>query len=116
MSKKASTKKNSNSHKQFDGKTGSVVPQTYKTKYRATSGEHRCGDKLSDLLKAATLNDEGKSDLKKIRAVAKENGLSVDKWLHLNPGMIRMNMGNVLRGMIRSEGSVKVGGKAVKTA
>lgn len=40
-----------------------------------------------------------------------ENGIDPDRWSHLNFGMQRMNLGNVLRGMIKKGKSVEIGGK-----
>lgn len=44
--------------------------------------------------------------------VAHENRVAF-KWAHLNPGMQRMNLGNVLRGKLRRGEKVQVEGVAV---
>lgn len=52
-----------------------------------------CGDKVAVALK-------GKS-VEEVTAIAKKNGLEdrLPKWKKLNPGMFRMCVGNVLRGL-----------------
>ena len=84
---------------------GSVVPDSYKIAY---GPEQSCGDEIADLLKGED-----------VHAVAKANGIDADdKWgegrrAHgkspLNPGMVRMNLGNVLRGRVKRGEYVVVG-------
>ena len=115
MSKKSAVSKKSTkkSIRKAASKKGSVVPMAYKTKYKAT-GKNSCGDTLSEKLAKVCQTKEGKVDLKKIAAVKKENGIEDSRWLNLNPGMQRMNLGNVLRGILRSDGKIKLAGKVVK--
>lgn len=74
-----------------------------------TPGGRRCVD-TNDRL-AAAMRGLGVDDLKK---VFKENKLDwKDRWNELNPGMARMNVGNVLRGVIKKGTSVKIAGKSI---
>ena len=68
------------------------------------------GDAVANALAPlATQGDEG------IRAVAEANGLA-DKfkaYARLNPGQRRMNIGNLLRGIVSKGGTVTIGGAKV---
>ena len=84
---------------------GSVVPDSYKIRY---GKEQNCGDDIADLLKG---EDVG--------AIAAANGIDAEaKWgegrvaqgkTPLNPGMVRMNLGNVLRGRAKRGEYVVIG-------
>ena len=84
---------------------GSVVPDSYKLLY---GKDQNCGDDIAELLK-----DED------VYGVAKENGIDAhEKWgegrvdkgkTPLNPGMVRMNLGNVLRGRVKRGEYVVIG-------
>ena len=74
----------------------SVVPDSYKTRY---GRDQNCGDEIAELMKEAD-----------IQAVANENGIDLSRWAGRNPGMIRMNLGNVLRGRVRRGEYVSVSG------
>lgn len=50
-----------------------------------------CGDDVASAMLGLT-HDE-------LAPLAKENGIDFTRWSHLNPGMQRMNLGNVLRRM-----------------
>lgn len=50
-------------------------------------------------------------DIEQVKQVAKKNGLTLKDYP--NPGMLRMNVGNMLRGLIRKGGKVDVLGKTV---
>lgn len=83
----------------------SVVPDSYKVRYGA---EQNCGDDVAERLKGYSPFD-----------IAADNGIDADeKWgvgrlVHgkkpLNNGMIRMNLGNVLRGRIQRGEYVVIG-------
>jgi hypothetical protein len=86
-------------------KRGSVVPEDYRVRYGA---DQNCGDDLAKALSDATTIVEGKTsrvDLEAAERIAGANGIGdrFDGWMAkgLNPGMVRMNLGNVLRGMQR---------------
>jgi len=84
---------------------GSVVPDSYKILY---GKQQNCGDDIADLLKTED-----------VYGVAKANGIdSNEKWgegrrakgkTPLNPGMVRMNLGNVLRGRVKRGEYVVIG-------
>lgn len=102
---------------------GSVVKAKYKKKYHPTHDTN--GDEFTEAFRTATLEDpdDAKSsiDVNKLAHVARENGLSIKQWLHLkrkdgglNVGMIRMNLGNVLRGRYRNGTDVVIGEQTLK--
>lgn len=80
---------------------GSVIPDTYRHQYGV---EQSCNDDVAKRLTAKVTGSDG-VDLEACREVAAANGIEdrLDGWLmkDLNPGMIRMNLGNVLRGKAR---------------
>jgi len=84
----------------------SVVPDSYKERYGPAQ---HCGDDIAEMLKGEDIHEIGAA-----------NGINVDaKWGNgrivdgevkpLNPGMQRMNLGNVLRGRVRRGEYVIVG-------
>ncbi len=82
---------------------GGVVPAEFRKEYAAHGGNN--GDDIAALLKEANLAE-----------VAKANGIDLNRWAGRNNGMVRMNLGNVLRGMIRRGEKVIINGKTVKQA
>ena len=72
----------------------SVIPANYKRAY-GTAGN--CGDQVVAAM--ATAQEAGTT----LEAIANENGVDFGRWAHLNPGMQRMNLGNVLRGVVRRQ-------------
>ncbi len=69
-----------------------------------------CGDQISEALSAFLPNETtGKTDMDKLRLVAKQNNVDLKRWSHLNMGHLRMNLGNVLRGRVRSGATVEIG-------
>lgn len=98
---------------------GSVVKAAYKKKYRPTNDTN--GDEFTEAFRAATVNEDEAVDINKLGIVARDNGLKILQWMHLknrdggiNVGMIRMNLGNVLRGMVRRGTTIKIGDKTFK--
>jgi hypothetical protein len=95
-----------------------VVPQVYRARYKANGDASSCGDDMSQLLKAATTvqGEKGKPycDIGAVQAIAEANELDGKFWGYvnsgLNTGMVRMNIGNLLRGKINREEHVIVGG------
>jgi len=76
----------------------SVVPKSYKQQYGKTQN---CGDEV-----AQSLSGHPHSAIVTVGTI---NGIDVEKrWGHLNPGMQRMNLGNVLRAMVKLGGKVKL--------
>ena len=92
-----------------EAKRGSIIPQHYRERYGA---DQNCGDKMATLL-TEEVTDEGKVNATLARNVAVANGVEdrFDVWLTkgLNPGQLRMNLGNVLRGKLRRGELVTVG-------
>lgn len=92
---------------------GSVIPDHYRHQYGA---DQNCGDQIALVLTDAVTIVEGKTtrvDLDAARAIAAANEVEdrFDRWLakDLNPGMVRMNLGNVLRGKNRRGEDVVIG-------
>ena len=94
-----------------EDRSGSVVPSKYKKEY---GKEQSCGDSLANLLKVACTGKNGKSDYGRMQGIMKENGIETTRWADRNIGMIRMNLGNVLRCKLRKEGRVKIRRKVIK--
>jgi hypothetical protein len=96
---------------------GSIVPNKYRIKYGVTQ---RCGDDVAEELSSfVTLPRAGKKDIdggldrSRLRAVAEQNGLAdrLADYEHreLNGGLLRMNISNILRGMVRRGERVQIG-------
>lgn len=92
---------------------GSVIPDQYRHQYGVDQNN---GDNIAVELKdhcGGGLNDP--LDLDRLAKIAAENGIDArfDEWMGkgLNPGMVRMNTGNVLRGMYRRGEEVRIGDK-----
>lgn len=94
--------------------SSSIVRDSYKKAYLAENGDYICGDELSVALKAATTDERGFMDLEALRKVARENGFTMDAYMHLNRGQIRMNIGNKLRGKLQHGEVVKINGRKLK--
>lgn len=87
-------------------KNGNVVPEQYRKEY---GKEQNCGDELARVFREFTTDSEGKCSLDKLDIVASQNGLDIARWSHLNIGMQRMSLGNVLRGRLKRGERVEVG-------
>lgn len=99
---------------------GSVVPASFKAK--AGKAGIMNGDDLGTAIKNAFLA-AGSNDLTPAQSariacdeLLQENGLDVGRWEGRNPGMLRMNISNVLRGIRRNGESVTIRGKSFKAA
>lgn len=81
---------------------GNVIPDDYRVQYGV---DQNCGDDIAVRLKDATTDGHGKADMGAVQIVAEKNGLAddFDRWVSrgLNNGMVRMNLGNKLRGKAR---------------
>ncbi len=80
----------------------SKVPAKYRQAYGKAGNN---GDDIAAILKGAD-----------IAAVALENGIDLNRWAGKNAGMVRMNLGNVLRGMVRRGEKVTIAGQMVSIA
>src|SRR3989304_510666 len=94
--------------------SSSIVRDVYKKVYLQENGDYICGDDLSVALKAATTDERGMMSLDALRKIARENGFTMDSYLHLNRGQIRMNIGNKLRGKLQHGEVVKINGRKLK--
>lgn len=90
-------------------KRGSVIPDQYRYGYGV---DQNCGDDIAKRLKDATTDGHGKADMQAVQKVAEKNGLApdFDRWVSkgLNNGMVRMNLGNKLRGLARKGEEVTI--------
>ena len=84
MSKK--TKKEATEEKVV---TKSVIDPKIKKAYGKSQS---CNDDVATRLKQAM-------EINSLERIAADNGININRWEHLNKGMQRMNLGNVLRGM-----------------
>lgn len=77
--------------------TRSVIKPEFRQRYgKAGNNGDETATKLAAYLKA------GDGDAReKLKALAEANGLWSDKWVTLNVGMVRMNLGNRLRAAAR---------------
>lgn len=108
------TKGDANAAPEGEGKAR-LVPKKYVEKYgKARSNQ----DEIANALKEYVADDKGKIDEAKLAGVAKDNGLS--EKLHeyqgknLNVGMQRMNIGNLLRGLVNKGHDVKIGKTTIR--
>lgn len=89
----------------------SIVPLKFKAKYASANGT--CGDDMALELKAATtrLNADKREelDVDALWAIAAQNKLDVSKYVNLNNGQKRMNVGNKLRGLLKAGHDVVIG-------
>lgn len=90
-------------------KRGSVIPEDYRVKYGA---DQNCGDDVAAQLKKATTDAEGGLDMDAVERIAGQNDLGgkYDEWRTkgLNNGMVRMNLGNMLRAKARKGDEVRI--------
>lgn len=93
-------------------KGASVVRAFYKTKYKAQGGNNT--DAIAKALTNLWLASPD-AQLEAYRDACSENGIDPARWMHLNSGMRRMNLANVLRGMVRNETPVTIGGKTFRS-
>jgi hypothetical protein len=94
----------------------SIVPMKFKARYAKNAGT--CGDDMALELKAATTTRNADKrevlDTEALWAIAKANGLDVAKYVDLNNGQKRMNVGNKLRGLLAAGTDVVVGTRQFK--
>lgn len=81
-----------------------VVPSKYREQYRETGGGN--GDFI-----AKELTRIGKDGVASLNAIKKENGVPEQRWHGFNPGMVRMNLANVLRSRFLKGEPISVLGK-----
>lgn len=81
-----------------------VVPSKYRERYKETGGGN--GDFI-----AKELTRIGKDGVASLNAIKKENGVPEQRWHGFNPGMIRMNLANVLRSRFLKGEAISILGK-----
>lgn len=96
-------------------KTGAVIKyEVIKANYtthdvKTGSGKRRAVDNKDKVAGAL----RGKTE-KEWRIIAKENELPLKNWAELNPGLMRLALGNALRRLMRANGKITVLGATVK--
>jgi hypothetical protein len=85
--------------------TKSVINRDYFERYKAHGGS--CGDEIASKLKEVTASEDGTCDLDKVERIAKANNIWKDEHRKLNPGMVRMVVGNSLRALARKGTAIK---------
>jgi hypothetical protein len=94
----------------------SIVPMKFKARYAAHGGT--CGDDMALELKAATTTRNADKrevlDVEALWAIAKVNEIDVSKYVSLNNGQKRMNVGNKLRGKLAAGADVVIGTRTFK--
>lgn len=92
--------------------TASVVKAKYRKLYKPT--KNTCGDAFTEAFETATRNEDGTTDVEKLHRIGSANGIDVKaRWGGRNVGMQRMNLSNVLRGMVRNGKKVKIGKEVI---
>jgi ribosomal protein L12E/L44/L45/RPP1/RPP2 len=95
-----------------EGQSEEVVRRKYRMKYAET--DNHCNDALAVAFHDATQVSTGVLPIVAIKQIAAANGVDLKRWEKHNPGMIRMNLGNVLRGKLRRGETVHVGKQTFK--
>lgn len=102
----------SEAKKELNKKSGSVVPASYKAKYKAQGDPTSCGDAVARTFKDFVTVGK-KMSVVLLREVADANGLDtkLDEYQdkNLNEGMQRMNIGNILRNRVKKGELVVIG-------
>lgn len=91
-------------------RVGNVINKDWKTKAKTAGGGN--GDALDTAMRNAWLGADTPEAA--YLSLCDENGVDSGRWMHLNHGMRRMNLGNVLRGLLKKGQKVTVRGKAIK--
>lgn len=105
-----------------DGDEASLPKSIVPAKYKARYAEHNdtCGSALSLALKEATTHASKEQagrvvlDVDALWAIAKANGLDYSKYVGLNNGQKRMNVGNRLVGLLNGGKDVRIGKQVFK--
>ena len=96
------------------GGKSELIKRKYVERYMPN--DRSCGDNVAEDLKAATTYAEeikpgkfvNRTDMVALGKIATANGVDLSRWDHLNNGMTRMNLGNVLRGMARKGQEISI--------
>lgn len=115
MASKKKSRKPVSKKKVKKSEGGSIVKDPFKERYKALSSDKVSnGDTLCGLMSKFLHDEKGAVNVTALASLAKENGIDLSRWSHLNVGQQRMNLGNVLRARIRNGEKVTVSGKLVK--
>jgi hypothetical protein len=80
----------------------SVVPLAWQRVYAKNVLKGTCDDGIAKRLADVTKGNDGKCSRELLYSIANANGINAEgRWGHRNVGMVRMNLGNVLRGMVK---------------
>ena len=80
--------------------TSGVMALTFHKRYTENGGGN--GDALDSELREAFCMEDGKVDTNRLREYGEQLGLWNPRWEGLNPGMLRMNLANRIRGVLRN--------------
>lgn len=87
------------------GSRSGVMVMIYHVRYTQNGGG--CGDTLDQALRDLLVTEEG-TNLELLQQMAEANGVWVQKWAALNPGMQRMNLANRLRAYLRNHANATI--------
>lgn len=93
----------------------SVVAKKYRPRY---GRDQNNGDMVARaMLKHTVVIEKSKHllQIEKVAEVAKQNGLDMSRWDHLNTGMQRMNLANRLRQMLKDGVDVTIGKTKIRS-
>lgn len=96
--------------------SGSIVRERYRAIYKESAVPNSNDDDLAGACYKYLTNDDGDLDLVALASLARDNGLTLDKWSHLNNGQKRMCLGNALRGLLRKGTDVVIGTTKIRGA
>lgn len=94
-----------------EGSAEEVVRRRYRMRYAET--DNHCNDAMAVAF-YGECRVEGEVSLDKLKEIAAANAVDLGRWRGRNIGMIRMNLGNVLRGKLRHGEQVKIGKQTFK--
>jgi len=125
MSKKTEHQTETEAEATEEDNRKSKVPTAYKRRYAETSPTKTgCGDDADQAFRAETDGSTGEDLIAILVRIGEANGIDVEKrWGHLktasgarNAGMMRMNLGNVLRNKAKKGEKVRIGKTALKAS
>ena len=90
---------------EMEAQRRSVVPlqwQRVYAKHEDKALRGTCADEFAVKFRKLTTGKDGKLDIGALVRIGQANGIDpLTRWAGKNPGMLRMNLGNVLRGMAK---------------
>lgn len=83
--------------------TKTIVAKKWQAEYAKRPLKGTCSDGLAYTLKSLLNDEKGNVIISRVIALGWANGIDVEfRWGRLNPGQMRMNLGNALRHMIKN--------------